>query len=168
MAWPDTAWFLDNDAHLEEAKDVVFWVGREGCSPRTRSIDLVSQNRAIKHDRSAQFTRSSLSNFSPCNLTAYAICLSEYISITPFQWPQLSAEWRAKVSMFAQGGDTSGSKVYRTERKAPIQPGTHTWTMGWRWRSRPDSAADLSRSATFSPPFTFLSPHTTSVFTPNQ
>lgn len=61
---PTTAQFRCNDAYLEQAAEVVFQVGSEGCSPDTRSIDLVSQNRAIKRDASGVFTGSSLANFS--------------------------------------------------------------------------------------------------------
>lgn len=111
-----------------------FRLGSEGCSPGTRSIDLVSQNRAIKHDTSGVFTRSSLANFSPLRLNRVCYRNKSPRLPRPPRHRIVSQRWQKEEIL-------KRSRVYQRERKVSIQLFTHGWTIGRRRWMRLDSAA---------------------------
>ena len=102
-----------------------FRLGVKDALPAQEALTWFLRIEPLNTVQSAEFARSSLSNFFPLNLTTDAIC-----RITFPPWPQLTTEWQTRVGMFAQGKDILRSQVYQTERKAAIQPGTHGQTMG--------------------------------------
>lgn len=60
-------------------------------------------NTTLPNDTSTEFTRSSLSNFPPCNLTADE-CRSLYLLIRIcYPWPRHVTDCQTKVNVFAQG-----------------------------------------------------------------
>lgn len=171
---------LGSDAHLQEAQ-VVFWVESKRCCPRTRRIDLVSRNRAIKHNFTHWHLRRFCKNpiqvticqtFPSCNLTLgkwkpwyLPIMISFHNTYSVVQLSSASAcDW-----MVSQGQHVCTRKRYvgveslSRSRKAPFSlapadgqwqdDGDHKCTM----------PADLT-SATFLPLFNSISLHNFPVF----
>lgn len=82
-------------------------------------VELVSQNKTINcdlpHGTCTEFAILSLSNFPHWGSSA-GECGSQCQLMGFVSFPR--PEWWAKVNVFAQGGDTSRSKVYQRKRKS--------------------------------------------------
>lgn len=76
----------------------------------------------------AQNSRDGVYQTFPCATQLWmnadpGISSSEHIiHIALFRRPRRVTEWRAKVNMFAQGGDTSRSEGYQRKRNSPFSP----------------------------------------------
>lgn len=158
----DTAWFWGNDAHLEEAVDVVFWVGCEICSRSKRhastwflKIEPLNASFTQGCERYFEFVKL----FPPRMNVDLSISSSE-CAITLSPRPRLLAEWRAKVDVFAQVGDTSGWKVYQGKRKSLFSRAP----VDGQWMKM-EIVAGQCLLTSVTPPSTFISFHHFLVFT---